>query len=217
MLFSPNDIHAVRLSLQVSLVSTVAFFLPGVLIAVWLAQTKSKGRVLVQTVVTLPMVLPPVVTGLCVLKLLIACESSLPFTWWAAVLASGIVAAPLLIRTVRASVDALDPRLLSAAATLGASPIRAFVTITLPSCWKGLVGGAVLFWARAMGEFGAVMVAASNTPGRTQTIPLAIYSKLESTEGHSIWPLVLVCLLVSSIAIAISEWLIRGRRVGPSR
>ena len=106
------------------------------------------------------------------------------------------------------------------AATLGASRLRAFVTITLPVCWKGVVGGAVLFWARAMGEFGAVMIVASNTPGRTQTTPLAIYSKLESPTDQSIWPLATVSLIISLLAIALSEWLVRqkrGRALAPIR
>lgn len=217
MLFSHHDIQAIRLSLQVSAVAAAVFFVPGLLLGVWLARSRSRWRAVVQAVVTIPLVLPPVVTGLFLLQLLIALHRGLAFTWGAAALAAGTVASPLLIRTVRASVEAMDPRLLTVAATLGASRWRAFFTITLPVCWKGVVGGSVLFWARAMGEFGAVMVAASNTPGRTQTIPLAIYSKLETPTDQPIWPLVTVSLVVSFAAIALSEWLVREKSGRSSR
>lgn len=209
---SPNDIHAIRLSLQVSVIATVAFTPICVGLGIWLARTRSRARLLVQSITTVPLVLPPVVTGLCLLKILVALGSPIVFTWQAAVLASGLVAAPLLIRSVRNSAEAMDARLPAAAATLGASRLRILWSITLPCCWKGVVGGTVLFWARALGEFGAVMVVATNTPGRTQTIPLAIYSKLESAEDRTIWPLVLAALVVSLIAIFLSEWLVRDPR-----
>ncbi|MCG8404964.1 MAG: ABC transporter permease subunit [Phycisphaerales bacterium] len=212
MFFSSNDLHAIRLSLQVSAVATVVFLIPGVFLGTWLARTRSSWRVVVQGLVTVPLVLPPVVTGLCLLYVLVEIDSPIRFTWWAAVLASGTVAIPLLVRNVRAGVEAMDPRLPIVAATLGASRFRSFFTITLPVCWKGIVGGIVLFWARAMGEFGAVMVVATNTPGSTQTIPLAIYSKLESPKSPTIWPLVVVSLLISVLAIIFSEWLIQKRR-----
>jgi len=211
-IFSSNDFYAIRLSLRVSFVATLFFLPPGVALGVWLARNRSPAKTIVQTLVMMPLVLPPVVTGLFLLKGLTAVGSPMAFTWLAAVIASGIVAMPLLVRTVRASVEAMDVRLLAVAATLGSSRLRAFFTVTLPVCWKGIVGGAVLFWARSMGEFGAVMVAATNTPGRTQTIPLAIYSKLESATDASIWPLVTASMIVSLGAIVLSEWLVRDRR-----
>ncbi len=211
-MFSSNDLYAIRLSLLVSFAATLLFLPLGVALGVWLARNRSTGRTVVQTVVMIPLVLPPVVTGLFLLKGLQAAGSPIAFTWLAAVVASGAVAMPLLVRTVRASVEAMDARLLAVAATLGSSRMRIFFTVTLPVCWKGIVGGAVLFWARSMGEFGAVMVAATNTPGRTQTIPLAIYSKLESASDASIWPLVVASLTVSVGAIALSEWLVRDKR-----
>ncbi len=211
-ILSARDIHAIRLSLQISVVATLLFLIPGILVGTWLAQTRSRWRAMAQTFVNVPLVLPPVVTGLCVLLLLVRLNSPLRFTWWAAVFASGLVSWPLMVRTVRAGVEAMNPRLLHAAATLGASRMRAFITVTLPLCWPAIVGGVVLFFARAMGEFGAVIVAAGSTPGRTQTIPLAIYSNLESSQQRSIWPLVVVSLLISLAAIAASEWLIREKR-----
>lgn len=194
------------------MVATICFLAPGILLAVWLARTTSNRRVFIQTLVAIPLVLPPVVTGLCLLKLLLLLNSSIVFTWWAAVLASGMVAIPLLVRTVQAAIETMDGRLLIAAETLGASKTRAFFTITLPLCWRGIVGGVILFWARTMGEFGAVMVVAANTPGRTQTMPLAIYSKIDSPQAGAVWPLVLVSVVLSATAVLLSEQLVRRRK-----
>ncbi len=213
-MFSDADLSAIAMSLRVSCTATLAFALPGALLGVWLAQTRSPIRPIVQAAVTIPLVLPPVVIGLLLLWLLLAAGSSLIFTWWAAALASGVVASPLLVRTVQAAAENMDPRLCQVAATLGASPTRILLTVVMPACWKGLVGGLILFWARAVGEFGAVMIVASNTPGRTQTIPLAIYSNLESAKARSVWPLVAAAIGLSLVAMIASEWLTRRK---PSR
>lgn len=200
------------MSLRVSTVATVVCAVPGVGLGVWLGRSRSRLRPVVETAVILPLVVPPVVTGLCLLELLLAFHVPLAFTWWAATLASGAVAMPLLARTVQAAAETMDPRLLAVAATLGASPARRFFTITLPLCWRGMVGGLVLFWARAVSEFGATIVVAGNTPGRTQTIPLAIYSRIESPHPQAIWPLVGAAVALSILAVAASEWLIRRKR-----
>ncbi|MCP4594099.1 MAG: ABC transporter permease subunit, partial [bacterium] len=200
-------------SLKVSAVATAACLIPGVGLGVWLGRTRSGLRVAVEAVVTLPLVMPPVVTGLCLLQVFLALKLPLAFTWWGAAMASAVVALPLWVRTVRTAVEAMDPRLLPVAATLGASATRRFWTITLPVCWKGMAGGMVLFWARAISEFGATIVVASNTPGRTQTIPLAIYSKIESPTPHAIWPLVGAAIALSITAVVLSELLIRNKRM----
>jgi len=207
---NPSDWQAVLLSLKVAGVASGLFLVPCVGLGVWLATSASAWRGVAQSIVQIPLVLPPVATGLCLLKLLVWLRAPIVFTWWAAALAAGVVAAPLLVRTVRAGVEAMDARLLVTAATLGASRWRRLRTITIPMSWRAIVGGLVLFWARAMGEFGAVMVVASNTPGRTQTVPLAIYSKLEAPEAASIWPLVGGAVALSVAAVALSEWLVRG-------
>ena len=211
-MFSTADLDAILMSLRVSTVATAACVVPGVGLGVWLGRTRSALRPAVEVAVTLPLVVPPVVTGLCLLKLLLALHVPLAFTWWGAALASAAVAMPLLIRTVQAAAETMDPRLLVVAATLGASRTRRFVTITLPICWRGMVGGLLLFWARAVSEFGATIVVASNTPGRTQTIPLAIYSKIESPSPQAIWPLVGAAVVLSILAVLLSELLIRGKR-----
>lgn len=217
MILTQNDIAALMLSLQVSAVAALVFGLPCVLVGVWLGSGHSPLRSILQGILTVPLVMPPVVTGLLLLKLFLLIYRPLVFTWWAAAIASGCVAAPLLIRTVAAGVASADPRLVTVARSLGASKLRALITVTLPLCWHAIVGGGVLFWARAMGEFGAVMVVAGNTPGLTQTMPLAIYSKLESSRGESIWPLVCISVAASLAAVLISELLVRrsaGRFVG---
>lgn len=209
MFLTQNDIAALMLSLQVSAIAVLVFGVPCVLAGVWLGAGRSPLRSILQGILTVPLVMPPVVTGLLLLKLLLFIYRPLVFTWWAAAMASGCVAAPLLIRTVAAGVASADPRLVTVARSLGASKLRALLTVTLPLCWHAIVGGGVLFWARAMGEFGAVMVVAGNTPGLTQTVPLAIYSKLESSRGESIWPLVCISIAASLAAVLISELLVR--------
>lgn len=204
-----NDWFAIGMSFRVALVATVLFLPACVLVGVWLGRSRSHPRGVVQAVVMMPLVLPPVVSGLLLLQLFQATGVRIAFTWMGAVLAAGVVSAPLWIRTVRTAVETIDPRLSVAAASLGASRWRRFRTITLPLCWKGVVGGGVLFAARALGEFGAVMVVAGNTPGRTQTIPLAIYSKLQSPTPGAIWPLTIAAVVIAMGAIVAGEWLAR--------
>ncbi|HPF38891.1 MAG TPA: ABC transporter permease subunit [Phycisphaerae bacterium] len=215
-----NDWFAVSLSFRVAIVATLVFLPFCVLAGVWLGRTRRAARGLVQGVLMTPLVLPPVVSGLLLMRVFQWIGLPIAFTWIGAVFAAGVVAAPLWIRTVRASVESIDPRLSIAAESLGASRWRRFRTITLPLSWKGVVGGGVLFAARALGEFGAVMVVAGNTPGRTQTIPMAIYSKLQSPEPGAIWPLTLVAMMIALAAILVGEWLARGaagrRRAQPA-
>ena len=209
---SGRDVGAILLSLQVSVAATSLFLLPGIVVGTWLGSTKSRTRPLIQTLTMLPLILPPVATGLLRLKLIQWLHWPIAFTWYAAALASGVVAFPLLARSVRQAVESIDPRLLAAATTLGASSWRRFRTITLPLSYRGILAGTILFWARAMGEFGAVMVIAGNTPGRTQTIPLAIYSKLESSQDQNMWPLLAAAVAISLMAVLLSEWLARNPR-----
>jgi len=203
------DWHAVALSLRVSVVAAALCVALGVPLAVWLARGESRWRFVVETVLTAPLVVPPVVTGFALLLVLRACGSGLLFTWWAAALASAVVALPLLVRTTRAAVEQTDRRLTLVAASLGASRWRCFWTITVPLAGPGIVGGAALAWARAFGEFGATMVVAGNIPERTRTIPLAIWTSLQSRPLSSAAGLVIASLVVSVAAVALSEWLVR--------
>ncbi len=206
---SPADWHAVALSLRVSLVATLGCVLVGVPVAAWLARGRSRWRFAVDVLLMTPLVVPPVVTGFGLLLLFRFVGAGVLFTWWAAAAAAAVVAMPLIVRTVRASIEQSDRRLARVAATLGASPWRVFWTITLPLSWRGVVGGAALCWARAFGEFGATIVVAGNMPGKTRTLPLAIWTSLQSKPLGACVGLVVAAIVLSVAAVAWSEWVIR--------
>ena len=207
--FEPGDWQAIALSMRVSLIATALCIASGVPLGVWLARGVSRWRFVVDVLLMAPLVVPPVVTGFGLLVVLRAAGGSLLFTWWAAVLASWIVALPLMVRTVRASVEQTDPRLARLAATLGASPWRVFWTVTVPLAWPGIFGGAALSWARAFGEFGATIVVAGNIPQATRTVPLAIWTSLQSRPLGAIAGLVAASLVLSVGAVAVSERLVQ--------
>ncbi len=213
VLFQPGDWAAIHLSVAVSFVSTGICVIAGLPAALWLARTRSRLRPIVEVLVTLPLVLPPVVTGIGLLFFLPWLTAGLLFTWWAAAAASAVMAAPLFIRTARTAIEALDPRLAAAAKTLGAGPWRVLTTITIPLAWRGLVAATTLAWARSLGEFGATMVVAGNIPHRTRTIPLAIWTTLQSRELSAVLPLVVASVVLSLVAVVVGEILVRrGRR-----
>ena len=205
---STADWQAVALSLRVSLVATVCCVLVGVPVAVWLARGRSRWRFAVDIALMTPLVVPPVVTGFALLLVFRMLGGSILFTWWAAAVAAAVVALPLIVRTVRASVEQTDRRLANVAATLGASPWRVFWTITIPTAWRGVVGGAALCWARAFGEFGATIVVAGNMPGHTRTLPVAIWTSLQSKPLGACAGLVVAAIVISIAAVALSEWIV---------
>ncbi|ETW13593.1 molybdate ABC transporter permease protein [Roseivivax marinus] len=219
----PEAWQAVALSLRVSLVATLASLPLGLLAAIALARGRFPGRGLLNGLVHLPLVLPPVVTGYLLLMtfgrqgplgawLHDWFGITLAFRWTGAALAAAIMAFPLLVRAIRLAVEAVDPRLESAAATLGASRVRVFLTITLPLIAPGIVAGAVLAFAKAMGEFGATITFVSNIPGETQTVPSAIYAFLQVPGGErAALVLVGISIAIAMAALAVSEWL--GARV----
>lgn len=206
------DYSAVGLSVRVSLLAALVCLFLGTPVALWLARSRSPGRFVIQLFVLLPLVMPPVAIGFLLLVILNVAVPSLLFTEVAAVIAATVAASPLMIRTAQAAMEAVDPRLGKAAATLGASSGRIFFTITLPLSWRGLVAGFTLAWARAFGEFGATMVVAGNIPGRTRTVPLAIWTALQS-PGKSPLFFVVVSILMSVAAVAIGELLVARRPV----
>jgi molybdate transport system permease protein len=206
-----GDWQAIGLSLAVSLTAIGLIAAPGVLLALWLARARGWWTGLIETLVIVPLVLPPVVTGIGLLALLGWLRLDIAFTFWAAVLASAVVASPLLVRTVRAALDGVDPRLAQVAATLGASRRRIFFTVTLPAVWPAVVGGLTLAWARALGEFGATLILAGNIAGRTRTIPLAMYTDWQAAD-RPVWPLASVAVALSLAAVFAGEWLIRRNR-----
>ena len=214
----------VRLSLLVGGVATLAA-LPVALGVAWvLARWRFPGKVVLDAVVHLPLVVPPVVTGW---VLLIAFAPAGPlgriladwfgvsvlFRWTGAAIAAAVMAFPLMVRAMRLSIEAVDRRLEEAARTLGASRWRAYATVTLPLAAPGILAGAVLGFARSLGEFGATITFVANVPGETQTLPLAIYAALQRPGGEAaVWRLAAVSVAVSLIALVMSEML--ARRAG---
>jgi len=221
---SSQEWTAVALSLRIAVVSTLIALPFGIAIATLLARKSFWGKSLLDAVVHLPLVLPPVVTGY---LLLITFGRKAPvgafladhfgivfsFRWTGAALACGIMAFPLMVRAIRLSIEAIDRRLEHAAATLGANRAWLFLTVTLPLALPGIIAGMMLAFARALGEFGATITFVSNIPGETQTISAAIYTLTQVPGGDSAaLSLVIVAVIISLAALVASEWF--ARRAG---
>jgi molybdate transport system permease protein len=218
---SPEAWDAVALSLRVSFWATVLSLPLGVLTAMALARWTFPGKTLLNGLVHLPLILPPVVTGYLLLLtfgrmgpvggfLYDWFGVTLAFRWTGAALAAAVMAFPLMVRAIRLSVEAVDPRLEEAASTLGASRPVVFLTVTLPLILPGIIAGTILAFAKAMGEFGATITFVSNIPGETQTIPSAIYAFLQVPGGDaSAFRLVIISIVLAMGALILSEWLSR--------
>ncbi|HLI98535.1 MAG TPA: molybdate ABC transporter permease subunit [Bradyrhizobium sp.] len=218
---SPSEWTAILLSLRVATVAALVATPFAVAIAWLLARREFWGKALLDALVHLPLVLPPVVTGYLLLLTFgrrgligawLADHLGLVFAfrWTGAALACGIMAFPLLVRPIRLSIEAVDHRLEQAAATLGASPWRIFLTITLPLAAPGVIAGMVLGFAKAVGEFGATITFVSNIPGETQTISSAIYSLIQAPGGDAAaLRLVMISILIATGALVASEWFAR--------
>jgi molybdate transport system permease protein len=195
---------------------------PGVAIAWLLARGRFPGRALLETMVTLPLVVPPVATGLLLLYLfgrrgplgaaLASAGLDVVFTWRGVVLAMAIMGLPLVVRTARAAFEQVDARYEQVAATLGAKPLRVFFSISLPLAARGVVAGAVLGFARALGEFGATIMIAGNIPGRTRTLATAIYSYTETGRDSQAATLAAVSIGLAFVAVALSNRLMGATR-----
>jgi molybdate transport system permease protein len=176
------------LSLRVALLATALVTVVGLLIALWLARSNSRGKSLVKTLVSLPMVLPPSVVGYYLLLFsgrsgpLNILGINIVFTWVAAVMASAVVALPLMVLSSRAAIASVDPTLEKAAGSLGSPPWKVVRDVTLPLARRGILAGIVLAFARGLGEFGATLMVAGNIPGRTQTLPLVIYDLVQANR-----------------------------------
>lgn len=222
------EIDALLLSLQVSLAAVVASLPFGVAAAWLLARKRFRGKILIDSLIHLPLVVPPVVVGYLLLLLLgrrgvlgaWLYESfgvTVAFTWKGAAIAAAVMSFPLMVRAIRLSIESIDRRIELAARTLGASPFRVFWTITIPLTLPGILTGSVLAFARALGEFGATITFVANIPGETRTLPLAIYT-LTQSPGQE-WPaarLVILSIVLALAALAFSEYLARriARRTG---
>jgi molybdate transport system permease protein len=203
-------LFSIRLSLQVAAVATLLVVVIGVGLAYFLARRRFRGREMLNILLTLPLVLPPTVTGYYLVVLLgrngvvgrfiyEATGWTVMFTWYAAVLASFVVALPLMIQATRAAIESVDKNLVSASYTLGHSEFVTALKVVLPLAKRGILAGAVLSFARAMGEFGATMMLAGNLPGKTDTMPLAIYSLAGSGEWSKANFMVLALTVISGV------------------
>ena len=213
------DWHTVGFTLALAALATLLILPPGVLIAWLLARKDWPGKSMVETLISLPLVLPPVVTGLILLKLFGArgllggfLERNLGleivFTWKAVVIAMMVISFPLVARSVRAGIEQVDRRYEQIAATLGAGPFRILRTITLPLASRGIAAGAVLGFSRALGEFGATIMIAGAIPGQTRTIAVGIYTLVETGREDAAWVLVLMSAVLAFGAIYASNKLI---------
>jgi molybdate transport system permease protein len=214
---TPEEWTAVRLSIKVSTWATIASLPAGLLIAHLLARKEFWGKSILNGIVHLPLILPPVVTGYLLLLtfgrrgpagsfLDACCGIVLSFRWTGAALACGIMAFPLMVRAIRLSIEAVDRRLEAAAGTLGANPAFVFATITLPLILPGILAGMILAFAKAMGEFGATITFVSNIPGETQTLPSAIYTFTQIPGGDAgALRLTLISVAISMAALMASE------------
>nr|WP_210348453.1 molybdate ABC transporter permease subunit [Methylobacterium sp. SD274] len=224
---TPDEWTAIGLSLRVAAVATLASLIPGLFVAMLLARGRFPGRALLDGLVHLPLILPPVVTGYLLLlsfgrrgtfgAALAEVGIVFSFRWTGAALACAIMGFPLMVRAMRLSIEAVDRRLEQAAATLGARPSAVFLTVTLPLAMPGILAGAVLAFAKAMGEFGATITFVSNIPGETQTLPSAIYSLTQVPGGEAgALRLTLISVALSMTALLVSELLARrlARRLG---
>ena len=221
---TPDEWNAVRLSVKVAVVAMLASLPPGILIALLLARGRFWGKTLLNGLVHLPLVLPPVVTGYLLLLTFgrrgpagafLAEHFGIVFSfrWTGAALACAVMGFPLMVRAIRLSIEAVDRRLEAAAGTLGANALWVFGTVTLPLVLPGIIAGMILSFAKAMGEFGATITFVSNIPGETQTLPSAIYTFTQVPGGdEGALRLTIISIIISMAALIVSEML--ARRVG---
>jgi molybdate transport system permease protein len=209
-------------TLLVCLGSSFAILVPGTVLAWWLAKSKSRWKTVIETVVFLPLVVPPVATGLVLLDLFgrrgplgSAARAmfgvDIAFTWRAVLIATAVMSFPLLVRSARVGFESVNPRLEQIASTLGASPSRVFFTITIPLAMRGIFAGFLLSFARAVGEFGATILVAGNIPGKTTTISLSIYNLVQLGQDEEAFTLVAISVLIAFGAVFFSELLLRQR------
>ena len=216
---SPDSLSALRLSLEVAVSATALNALVGIPIAYVLARRRFWGQSLVDLLVTLPLILPPTVVGYYLIVLLgrrgwlgaplyQATGFTVAFTWYAAVIAATVMALPLLVRTARAAIESVDRDLERAAYTLGRSELSTVLQVTLPLARNGILAGLVLSFARALGEFGATLMLAGNIPGRTTTVPLSIYTAMQTGEDSEALVLVAVLTALSCVVLIATNRLV---------
>jgi molybdate transport system permease protein len=221
---SAEEVGVVGFTLGVAALATAVILVPGIAAALALARYRGPGKGVLETLLSLPLVLPPTAVGLALLTLLgrrgwlgapLASRGiEIVFTWKAVVVATGVMSFPLLVRSARTAFEEVDPRLVSIARTLGCSRTAAFFRVTLPLAWRGVLAGLVLAFSRALGEFGATVMIAGNIPGRTQTLALAIFHDSQIGRDDRAAVLAGVTTLLAFVALWTAEWVARRRGRG---
>jgi len=217
---SADDWGVVALTLRTAGLATLAILPPGLVLGWLLARRSWPGKSLIETLVALPLVVPPVATGLVLLRLLgrrsvlggalyRVFDLDVVFTWRAVVAAMAVMSLPLLVRSARNAFESVDPRLEQVGRTLGASWPRVLARLTLPLALRGIVGGTLLAFARALGEFGATIMVAGHIPGRTRTLALAIYDRVQLGDDVAATRLLAASVALAFLAVGCSEWLLR--------
>jgi molybdate transport system permease protein len=216
-----EELRIVVFTVEMAALATAVIVIPGVAAAFLLAHYQGPGKGALDTLLSLPLVLPPTVVGFLLLELLARNRSlgawlaergvEVVFTWKAVVLATAVMAFPLLVRSARTAFEEVDPRLVGLARTLGAGPVAAFFRVTLPLAWRGVLAGTVLAFSRALGEFGATIMVAGNIPGRTQTLALAIFHDVQIGRDDRALGLAAVTVGLAFAALWTTEWIVRRR------
>jgi molybdate transport system permease protein len=218
---SAEELRIVLFTVEMAALATALILVPGVAAAFLLARYRGPGKGALDTALSLPLVLPPTVVGFFLLELLgrnrpvggwLAERGiEIVFTWKAVVLATAVMAFPLLVRSARTAFEEVDPRLVGLARTLGAGPVAAFFRVALPLAWRGVLAGVVLAFSRALGEFGATILVAGNIPGRTQTLALAIFHDVQIGRDDRAVGLAAVTVGLAFVALWTTEWIVRRR------
>ncbi len=220
-MLSSEELAVVRFTLGIASLSTLLILPPGLAAALFLARYRGPGKGLIETVLSLPLVLPPTAVGIFLLEAfsrrgllgawLAARGLEIVFTWRAVLIATAVMSFPLLVRSARTAFEEVDPRLVGLARTLGSQPAGAFFRVTLPLAWRGVLAGAVLAWSRALGEFGATVMLAGNIPGKTRTLSLAIFHDSQIGRDDRAMTLAGVTVVLAFSAMWATEWFTRRR------
>ena len=218
-MFNSGELQVILISLKTAALGTILIIPLSLSISWFLARSSMKGKLVVDTLVSFPLVLPPVVTGYALLLLLGRSGPvggllyslfgiDVVFTWVAAALAAGLVSLPLMIRAMEVSIAGVDQRLEQVSRSLGAGPWRTFFNVTVPLAHRGILAGILLAFARGLGEFGATMVVAGNIPGSTQTLPLAIFTSLQTNDDAAALRLILISMALALVALILHRKLV---------
>ena len=216
-----HHFSALQLSLLVASSATILNIIPAIIIALIITKTKLPGKIILDIIISLPLAIPPVAIGFFLLQILgnksplsdflkITLGIDIVFTWQAAAIAAAITSFPLMVRTIIVSMNAIEEKIESCARTLGANKIKVMITITVPLAYKGIIGGILIGFIRSIGEFGATIIVAGNIVGKTQTIPLAIYSNIQIGQYTDVHMLILISLAITISSLIAYNLLLRN-------